>query len=70
MVFVHKLLGFCIGAAVAVPLSILVCLPYLLAASTADKEEYWSSFWWRTKRIAAAAATIGGFIGLCLVPWH
>jgi ABC-type sulfate transport system permease component len=69
MVLLFKLLGFCIGVFVIVPLSILVCLPYLLAASMADKEEYWSSFWWRTKRIAAAAATVGGIIGVCLVPW-
>jgi hypothetical protein len=70
MVLLDKLLGFCIGVAVAVPLSILICLPYLLAASTADKEEYWSSFWWRIKRIAAVAGTLGGVIGVCLVPWR
>ena len=69
MVLLYKLLGFCIGAAVAVPLSVLICLPYLLAASTADKEEYWSSFWWRTKRVAGVAASIGGFIGFCLIHW-
>ncbi len=70
MVLLYKLLGFCIGVVIAVPLSILVCLPYLLAASTADKEKYWSSFWWRTKRIAAVAATIGGMIGICVVRWQ
>jgi hypothetical protein len=40
MVLLYKLLGFIVGIVVAVPLTILVCLPYLLAASTADKEEY------------------------------
>jgi hypothetical protein len=44
MVLLYKLLGFCIGVVVVVPLGILVCLPYLLAASMADKEEYWSAF--------------------------
>ena len=69
MVLLYKLLGFLIGVVVVVPISVVLCLPYLLAASTADKEEYWSSFWWRTKRVAAAAATLGGIIGVCLVPW-
>jgi hypothetical protein len=70
MILLYKLLGFAVGATVLVPVTILVCLPYLLAVSTADREEYWASFWWRTKRIAAAAATVGGIIGICLVRWH
>jgi hypothetical protein len=69
MILLHKLLGFVVGVVVVVPLAVLVSLPYLLAASTADKEEYWSSFWWRTTRLAAVVAPIGGIIGLCLVPW-
>jgi hypothetical protein len=69
MVLLYKLFGFIVGVAVVVPLSFLVCLPYLLAASTADKKEYWASFWWRAKRVAAAGALIGGLIGLVTVPW-
>ena len=48
---------------VLVPLVVLVSTPYLLLASLADREEYWSSFRWRTKRLASSTADIAGFIG-------
>ena len=69
MLLLDKLLGFCVGAVIGAVLSVVVCLPYLFAASTADRNEYWASFWARAKRIAAAGGTLGGFIGVCLVPW-
>jgi hypothetical protein len=70
MVFLYKFLGGFIGALVLAPLSVLICLPYLLAASRADKDEYWSSFWWRAKRIAGAGALVGSLIGVFAVPWR
>ena len=48
---------------VLVPVVVLVCTPYLLLASTADRGEYWSSFWWRTKRLASSTADVAGVIG-------
>ncbi len=48
---------------VLVPLVVVACTPYLLLASTADRGEYWSSFWWRTKRLASSTADIAGMIG-------
>ena len=49
---------------VLVPIVVLVCIPYLLLASTADRGEYWSSFWWRTKRLASSTADVAGVIGV------
>jgi hypothetical protein len=48
---------------VLVPMVVLVCTPYLLLTSTADRGEYWSSFWWRTKRLASSTADVAGVIG-------
>jgi hypothetical protein len=48
---------------ILVPLVVLVCTPYLLLAATADRHEYWSSFWWRTKRLASATADFAGIVG-------
>ena len=48
---------------VLVPLVVVVCAPYLLLASTADRGEYWLSLWWRTKRLASSTADIAGIIG-------
>jgi len=48
---------------VLVPIVVVVCTPYLLLASTADRGEYWSSFWWRMKRLASSTADVAGVIG-------
>jgi hypothetical protein len=69
MVILYTLLASFVGGLAFAPVSVLLCLPYLLGASRADKEEYWSSFWWRAKRVAAAGALIGAFIGVVAVPW-
>jgi uncharacterized protein YqgC (DUF456 family) len=69
LVILYKVLGSLLGALILAPLSVLICLPYLLVAAKVDKEEYWASFWWRAKRIASAGAFIGGIIGVCIVPW-
>ena len=67
VVFVLQLLVRLLCAFVAifvlVPLVVVICTPYLLLASTADPGEYWSSFWWRTKRLASSTADIAGVIG-------
>ena len=52
-----------IASVVLTPIVVLVCLPYLLLASLADRGEYWSSFWWRTKRLASFVSEIAGVIG-------
>ena len=57
--FVCALIAMC----VLVPIVVLVCTPYLLLASTADRGEYWSSFWWRIKRLASSTADVAGVIG-------
>ena len=59
---VRVVCGF-VAIFILVPLVVLVCTPYLLLASTADPGEYWSFFWWRTKRLASATADIAGVIG-------
>ena len=62
----HLLVRFvfaCVAIFILVPLVVLVCTPYLLLAATADPHEYWSSFWWRTKRLASATANVAGIIG-------
>ncbi len=48
---------------VLVPIVVVVCTPYLLLASTADRGEYWSSFWWSMKRLASSTADVAGVIG-------
>jgi hypothetical protein len=63
MIFLIKFIGSIIATIVLVPLVIVICFPYLLLVSLVDREEYWSSFWWRTKRLAAATADITGIIG-------
>jgi hypothetical protein len=60
---VVKIIGSILAIVILVPLVVLLCLPYLLLASLADKGEYWSSFWWRTKRLASAVAPLAGIIG-------
>ena len=69
LVILYKILASFAGALILAPFSVLICLPYLLLAARADKEEYWPSFWWRAKRIAGAGAFIGGIVGVCIVPW-
>ena len=64
MIFFVKLVGGIIAMVVLVPLVVLICLPYLLLVSLVDRGEYWSSFWWRTKRLASATANIASIIGM------
>jgi hypothetical protein len=33
-----------------------------------DRHEYWSSFWWRVKRLASVTAHIGSIIGASASP--
>ena len=63
MIFLVKFIGGIIATTILVPLVVLVCLPYLLLVSLVDRKDYWSSFWWRTKRLAAATADVVGIIG-------
>jgi uncharacterized SAM-binding protein YcdF (DUF218 family) len=62
-----KLLWMMVTALIArlvlTPIIVLICSPYLLLAALADKDEYWSSLWWRTKRLASFTANIVGVIG-------
>jgi hypothetical protein len=64
VIFFIKFMGGIIAMAVLVPLVVLICLPYLLLVSLLDRGEYWSSFWWRTKRLASATANIASIIGM------
>jgi hypothetical protein len=64
VIFLIKVIGGIIAAVILVPLVVLICLPYLLLVSLVDRGEYWSSFWWRTKRLASATANIAGIIGM------
>jgi hypothetical protein len=64
VIFFVKLVGGIIAMVVLVPLVVLICLPYLLLVSLVDRGEYWSSFWWRTKRLASATANIASIIGM------
>jgi hypothetical protein len=67
VLFVLYLLVRCVVGLIAifllVPIVVLVCAPYLLLTSTTDRGEYWSSFWWRTKRLASSTADVAGMIG-------
>jgi hypothetical protein len=69
LIIIEKFVGALVGGVILAPVSVIICLPYLLAASTADKEEYWSSFWWRAKRIAAVGLALGCLIGARMAPW-
>ena len=64
MIFLIKFIGGIIAMVVFVPLVVLICLPYLLLVSLVDRDEYWASFWWRTKRLASATANIASIIGM------
>jgi hypothetical protein len=64
VIFLIKVIGGIIATVILVPLVVLICLPYLLLVSLVDRGEYWSSFWWRTKRLASATANIAGIIGM------
>ena len=52
-----------IATLILTPIVVILCLPYLLLASLVDRGEYWSSFWWRTKRLASFVADIAGVVG-------
>ena len=69
LILLEKFVGALIGGVILALVSFIVCLPYLLLASTADKEEYWSSFWWRAKRVAAVGLTLGCLVGARMAPW-
>jgi hypothetical protein len=64
VIFLIKVIGGILATVILVPLVVLICLPYLLLVSLVDRGEYWSSFWWRTKRLASATANIAGIIGM------
>jgi len=64
VIFLIKFIGGVIAMVILVPLVVLICLPYLLLVSLVDRGEYWSSFWWRTKRLASATANIASIIGM------
>ena len=40
-----KIIGSIVATIILVPLVVMLCLPYLLLASLADRGEYWSSLW-------------------------
>ena len=69
LIIFEKIVGALVGGIVLAIISVIVCLPYLFAVATADKEEYWSSFWWRAKRIAAVGLFLGCLIGVRMAPW-
>ena len=58
-----RLLCAFIAIFVLVPIVVVVCTPYLLLAATADRGEYWSSFWWRLKRVASSTTDIAAIVG-------
>jgi hypothetical protein len=68
MIFLIKFIAGITAIIVFVPLVIVICLPYLLLVSLVDRGDYWSSFWWRTQRLASATAYIAGAIGVSAAP--
>ena len=63
---VIRLLASLLVVVIAVPAVAVISIPILLITSLADRDAYWTSFWWRLKNVMRTTADVAGIIGSSL----